>query len=800
MRLILIVSFLLSSSLLWSQVYPNPSFGTIEGRTIDPNNNPIPYASVGLFSMSDSLLINGSASDDHGFFQIESEPGTYFIKASFLSFEDYVSAPFEIKVDDVIKLGKIEMTANAAELQAIDIIEEKSQMEFQLDKRVYNIGKDLSNTGGNAQEILANVPSVNVDVEGNVSLRGSENVRILIDGRPSGIAASGDALRMLQGSMIDQIEVITNPSSRYDAEGEVGIINIVLKKEKKKGLNGAFEVKAGYPENFGASFSLNYRKKWMNLFASNGINYRSSPGYGYNYNRFESPDTNYIFESNRTQKRGGLSNVSRLGTDIYLNEKNIVTTAVLIKYSDANNSANIQYLDYNNGGDVFRETNRDEDENEISLDIEASMVYSKKFDDKDRSWVTSVSVNQNDDAETSSLIQSSEFSSTKTETYQRSTNTEDQRNYLFQSDYVHPFGKDMKFEGGLKASLRTISNNYSVDLKDTGEWIPLTDFTNELAYQEDIYAAYVMHAKQMDKFSYQLGVRSEYSDITTKLIKTNQTNPRSYLNFFPSAHFNYELNDTHSFQLGYSRRISRPRFRELIPFFSYTDPRNIYSGNPDLNPEYTDSYELGYLYQFGKGSLFSSVYYRHTTGSVERITVTDSTGLLRRFPINLGTQDAYGLEFNVQYDILSWWRLTASSDFYHATQQGTYQGKRYTSSAFTNRSRGSFNFKLPSQMNLQVSGVYYAPRNTTQGKTLAMATMDLGWSKELLKGNGTLAFSARDVFNSQVRRWEMDTEYLNSTSEFQWQSRQFMLTFTYRLNQKKAMQRSRGGEDEGSDF
>ncbi|MEZ4721126.1 MAG: TonB-dependent receptor [Flavobacteriales bacterium] len=777
---------------------------SIKGIITDNEDSAIPYASVAVYKSSDSTLSTGGVTDFDGKFNIEVEPGDYYLLISFLSYEDKIVNALSISSMETRNVGKVMMSADAQALETVEVTAEKSQMELQLDKRVFNVGKDLSNAGSNASEILANVPSVSVDVEGNVSLRGSENVRILIDGKPSGLTGAGnsDALRMLQGNLIDKVEVITNPSSRYDAEGEVGIINIVLKKEQRQGINGAFEMNGGWPNNYGGSFSLNYRKKWINLFASNGTSYRASPGYGKSVNDFSSEDTSYYFESDRKQVRGGLSNVSRVGADIYFNEKNSLTTALLFKYSNGNNSASIDYFDHNTNSEIIKSTNRDEDENEIEYDLEGSVLYKKTFDREGREWTSLLSVTQNDDSENSELVQTINTGALESQSYQRSTNTEDERTYLVQTDYVHPIRKKGKIETGAKVTLREIENAYNVELMDTGPWVQLPAFSNELQYIENIYAGYFMFSNKYKRFTYQFGLRSEYSDIKTKLLRTNKSNPRSYLNFFPSAHLSYELNEVNSIQLSYTRRLSRPRFRELIPFFSYTDPRNYYSGNPDLNPEYTDSYEIGYLKKFGKGSILSSVYYRHTTAPTERITITDSNGLQRRFPINLDTKDAFGLESSLQYEFTKWWRTSTSINAYQEHVQGTYKGRLYRSEALTFTGRSMMNFKLQKDFNGQISGNYRAPRNNTQGKTLAVYTLDLGLSKDVLKGNGTITASAKDIFNSNKRRWVVDTDNLYSSSEFQWRARQFLITFTYRLNQKKKPARDGGSQmyDGGDDM
>jgi outer membrane receptor protein involved in Fe transport len=773
----------------------------ITGRVVTEQGNAVMFANVALYAL-DSSLVGGTSTDENGAFELPARPGTYDLLITFLSFEPRRLQGLVKQAQRPLALGVITLQADAQLLEEVEISAERSQVEFMLDKRVFNVGQDLANSGGNAADILANVPSVDVDIEGNVSLRGSENVRILIDGKPSGLVGNGnaEALRMLQAGMIEKIEVITNPSSKYEAEGEVGIINIVLKKEKQKGFNGSFEVKTGYPDNHGASFSVNYRRKWINMFASSGLNYRRSPGRGGSYQRYDGPDTTYLFESDRTHVRGGLSTVNRVGADIFLNDQNTLTAALLYKYADGKNTASLAYRDLGSLNEVLQTTLRQEDENEVSEDIELSLLHLKTFAKKGHQWTTDLRLTQNDDTEKASLVQSS---STAPDAFQRSSNTEDERTLTFQSDYTYPFGKEGKFETGARASLREIENIYSVDLRanDTADWMPLNAFTDQLTYTENIYAAYAMMGNQWQKLSIQAGLRAEYTDIETRLSISNVSNPRNYFNLFPSAHMSYKLSASNSVQMSYSRRISRPSFRELIPFFSYTDPRFFYGGNPDLNPEYTDSYEFGLLRMIEKGSLLGSVYYRHTTNVVQRITLTDTTGLIRTIPVNLGTQDAYGVEFNVNYNLAKWWRINGSANVYYASIQGVYRERNYGTELFTMMARGNTTFTLAKTYDLQASVRYHAPSNTPQGKRLSVSTLDLGISRDLFKGNGTLVFNVSDVFNSGLRRSVVDTEYLYSESRFQWRVRQFQLTFNYRINQKKQRGggRSGGSEDMGGD-
>lgn len=769
----------------------------ISGTIFDPDNNSLPYAAVAAYNSADSSMAKGVATDIDGKFSIPLQPGNYYIKISFLSFQEKL---INVQLTKEGKeLGDIVLQADGTVMEELVVEAERSTVELKLDKRVFNVGKDLSRSGANASEVLDNVPSVSVDVEGNVSLRGSQNVRILIDGKPSGLVGSTtDALRQLQGSMIEKVEVITNPSARYDAEGEVGIINIVLKKEKREGFNGSFEVNAGYPSNYGGSYNLNYRRSKFNLFSSVGVNYRRNPGGGTQYQTFDNGDTSYVYETIREQERGGLSGNARLGADIFLNDKNILTLSGLYKYSNGINTADLIYKDYDSNGNLTGITDRHDEEEETEADREANLSYRKTFKKKDQLFTFDVKYIESDDTEIADQTEKSDTSEIPLIT--RSSNTEDERNWLFQTDYVHPFAKEGKIETGLKATLRLIENDFSVEQQDESDvWVPVTNFNNHLIYTENIYAAYLMAGNKTGKFSYQGGVRAEYSDITTELTETNEVNPRNYLNFFPSAHLSYELPKNNTLQASYSRRLSRPRFRHLLPFYGYSDSRSIFRGNPNLNPEYTNSYELGHLKYWEKGSLLSSVYYRHRTGVIERIRIADSTGFAQTIPVNLSVQHAIGLEFNFSWDIAKWWKLNGNTNFYRAVTNGEYEGQKLNSEAFSSVSKLNTKFEILKTYNLQLSFNYNAPERTTQGLRKSMYSLDFGISRDILKGNGTLTLSGRDMFNTRRRRFTAETEDLYTEIDFQWRSRQMTLSFVYRLNQKKARGGDRGGFEGGDD-
>lgn len=768
----------------------------ISGKIIDEQRNTIPFGNAAVYNSSDSTLITGAFSDADGKFQIGIKPGTYYMQITFLSYEEKIIPDIRI-TDKNINLGAIILKATSDVLDEIVITGKKEAMELQLDKRVFNVGKDLSNIGANAADILGNLPSVTVDVDGSVSLRGSENVTIWINGRPSSLTSRDpDALRKLQGNMIESIEVITNPSSRYDAAGEVGIINIILKKSQERGFNGSFVANAGYPTLLGGSYSLNYRNKNLNLFSSYGIDNRRSPGKGTSFQQYTSADTSFAYTQNNDRSRGELSHNFRLGLDYFLNDKNSITGSFTYNTSDGLNTATAEYVDYDETDLITNTTLRTESEAEVEKNIELNFNYTKDFKQKGRKLTTDFQWIKSVDNESTDYSQLTNETDNLT---QRSVNDANESNWLFQSDYIQPFSADSKFEAGIKTTTRVIKNEYIFEQQDEDmNWIPFDAYTNNMIYTERIHAAYAMASTKINKIAIQGGLRGELSDITTELTATNEVNKQNYFKLFPSAALSYELKKNNTLQLSYSYRISRPRFRDLIPFSNFSNPRVFFGGNPNLRPEYTHAYEVGYLLEWAKGSVLSSVYHRHRTDVIQRITEIQEDGVARIMPINLAKQNAYGIEFNLSYDILQWWKFNTSANFFRAITEGVYQEEDLFSDTYSWRNRTTSKMTFFGNLDFQVSFNYRAPQVTTQGKRLSSYSIDLGLSRDVLNGKGTITAGIRDLMNSNKRRYIIDTQGYYSNSEFQWRPRQFTVSFSYRLNRDKERQRDRsdGGQDE----
>lgn len=781
---------------------------TLTGKVVDVDTRlPLEFAAVSLFEQADSSLANGIITDAAGLFSLEAAPGLYFLKIEFLGYQSRILPDIELSGEEkVVDLGVINIEPQATLLGEVVVEAEASQVQMALDKKIYNVSKDLNAMGGTAQDILDNVPSVQVDVEGNVSLRGSNNVRILIDGKPSGlIGISGTGgLRQLQANLIDRVEVITNPSARYEAEGMAGIINIVLKKERQQGVNGSFDLTTGYPHNHMTAFNLNYRTDKLNLFANSGLSYRRFPSEGSLYQEVYRGDTTLLTRQFEDGERGGWGGNLRLGADYFINPRNILTTAFTYRKGKENNEERIEYRDY-----LFSLDNptgisvRSDEETEKENNIEYALTYRRNFDREGQELVADLRYQDNSENENSDLREQffnpGWIPSGQADLLQRSRNKEGERMLIGQIDYVHPIGEEGKFEAGWRSSIRRIRNDFLVEEWADDGWLPLPGLSNDFRYDEDIHAAYLIYGNKHGRFSYQLGLRPELSLVTTELLQTGEVNDRRYLNLFPSTHVTYDLPADNAVQISYSRRLRRPRFHDLNPFFSFSDNRNFFAGNPDLDPEFTHSIEVGHLKYWEQASLSSAVYFRHTDGEIERIRRIQQDGTFLTRPENLATEDAFGIDINASFNPYRWWKLDGNANFFRSITNGDNVETDLYRDTYSWFARATSRFSIGKKLDTQLRFHYRAPQETTQGTRKSMSSVDLAASLDVLQQHGTLTLSIRDLFNT--RRYRFTTEGENFYSEGRFQRRGTMVTLSlnYRLNQTKQNRRN-GNREERMDM
>lgn len=789
--LLAIVLFCLTMSL--SLQAQNKTPGQLTGTIVDSDSGtPLDFATITIYTIADSALVGGGVTDEKGQFSIALPTGQFLAKLEFIAYQPKTIDGIEINPDQLkVNLGTVSLTASAEMLDEVEVTAERSTMELSLDKKVFNVGKDLGNAGGSAMEILSNIPSVTVDGEGTVKLRGNANVRLLIDGKPSGLVSfdGGSGLQQLQASLVERVEIITNPSARYEAEGVVGIINIVLKKDRKQGFNGSFEVTAGHPTNLGAAANMNYRHKKINFFLNYGIAYRIRPSVRDTYLEVYANDTTFLSQHTYDGEHIGFHNNIRGGLDYYFSEKDILTASYLYSRSAGDRLTDLRYEDY-----VFSLDNptgytlRTQDEDEVEPVSEYMLTYKKLFEKKGHELNAFVRYldhwEDSDQIFTQYTFLPDGTPEPSKSIVQNSPNDETERQLLAQIDYVQPFGKEGKLETGFRSSFRDMSNDYLVEQEDEeGNFIPLEGLDNNFLYDENIHAVFGIIGSKWGRFSYQLGLRAEWTDIETELEETGETNPRKYSNLFPSAHLTFDLPKEHAIQASYSRRVRRPVYNELSPFVTYSDSRNFFSGNPDLNPEFSDVIEVGHIKYFEKVSLSSIIYYRHTEGKIERIRLVDAKGFSNTQPQNLDHEDAYGLELVGSYNPSQKWKTDLSFNFFRAIIDGTNVDNSYMADTYSWFAQKTSRFSLSKTINVQLRGTYEAPVKTAQGKQKSVYYIDLAVNKELFQGNGTLTLNVSDVFNSRRSRFIARGDTFFTEINGQWTRRQINLTLSYRINQ-----------------
>lgn len=786
----LLCFFLILASLAFAQ---NAKPAVLKGKVVDARTAaPLSYATVQIFKRADEALLGGGITDDDGLFTIEAQAGDLYALIDFMGYRQLKTADFSIPSGQTsYDLGIIKLESLVNTLDEVVVQAEKSTLELSLDKKVFNVGKDLGNAGGSAIEILSNIPSVTIDGEGNVKLRGNDNVRLLIDGKPSGLVSfkGGAGLQQLQASLVEKVEIITNPSARYEAEGMAGIINIVLKKERKEGFNGSFEVTTGYPVNLGAAANMNYRHKKINFFINYAIAYRIRPSVRTTDQEVYANDTTFLSRHSYDGEHIGFDNNIRGGLDYFFNENNILTASYLFSRSDGDRLTDLRYDDYVfNLNNLRSYTLRTQDEQEKEPISEYALSYKKLFERKGHELNANLRYldhwEDSDQVFTQFTFFPDGTPDKSKDILQTSPNDETEKQLLLQLDYIQPFGKEGKLETGFRSSFRDMSNDYVVNQQDeTGNFVPLPGLDNNFVYHENINAIYGILGNKSNRFSYQFGLRAEWTDIETVLEETNETNPRKYANAFPSAHFTYDLPKDHALQISYSRRVRRPVYNELSPFVTFSDSRNFFSGNPDLNPEFSDVIELGHVKYFEKGSLSSAVYYRHTEGKIERLRSVDNLGFSNTRPENLDQENAYGVELIGAYIPSPKWKSDLSFNFFRAITDGSNINASYTADAYSWFVQKTSRFTLSSNAYVQLRASYEAPQRTAQGKRKSIYFFDLAFNQELFKGQGALTLNVMDILNSRRMRIISRGDNFYSFVDSQRTRRQINLTMSYRINQ-----------------
>ena len=725
----------------------------IVGQVVEAESKQsIGYATVAAINANTTQMIGGTTTDDNGRFSIRVSSQDVFIEVSFIGFNTVKRANLDF-VGSVADLGTIQIGEDAQTLEEVVVTAEKSTTEFKLDKRVFNVGTDLSTTGASALEVLNNVPSVNVDIEGQVTLRGSGGVQMLINGKPSVIAAeAGNALGTITADMIDRVEVITNPSAKYEAEGTSGIINIVLKKDEKRGLNGSLSLNTGIPDNHSVGLSLNRRTDKFNLFTQLGVGYRELPSDNENTNKDLISGTN-LFSTGREFRNETFYNII-LGTDYYINPQNIITLSGSFAYEVEDQPSETSFV-FSSDGSPQSAWTRTEETSATNPKLQYELQYKRGFtDDEDHQLLFSAIGNY------FGKDQSSQFTNVFTmgvpnQNDQITQTAFQEGKFTFNLDYTKPYSEEWTLETGAQYLINNVSNDFAVSNEENGEFVTDPNLTNLFEYNQKVFGVYGTGAFESDIWGIKLGLRVENTELSTLLVNTSEENNQKFTNLFPSAHTSFKLTKAISLQAGYSRRIYRPRLWDLNPFFNIRNNFSIRVGNPGLLPEYTDSYEAGSIFIWDLVTLNVNVYHRYTTNKIERVSTFENSVSIFR-PENIGINRATGVEANFKYSPMKKLTINGDANYNIFKRRGMFSDQLFDFSADQWSGKLMTKYKLSKAMDVELTTRHESREQTVQGIIAANTFLDFGLRYKVMKGQGVFNMSVRDIFASRVRRSTVD--------------------------------------------
>lgn len=799
----------LTFNLNYSQYYnySQPKEFIISGIVSSLDNDELlEYATITLLNTENNDVITGGISDNFGKFSISTKPGKYNILIEYISFKNLTLNGVEI--NNNLDLGKLKLEIDYESLGEVEIIAEETTVEVKLDKKIYTVGRDLSVRGGNAGDVLDNIPSVSVDVEGNILLRGNDAARILINGKPSSLVGiDSKFLQQLPSDAIEKVEVITSPSARYEAQGSGGIINIILRKSKKLGLNGSLSSSIGDPKRNALSSNLNYRDGKLNFFNSSGWNDNLSPGGGYNNSEYYNGDEpSTYFQEDRQRERARTGYFLNNGVEWYLSDKTSIVGSFFFNRAESDNIQN-NFIDQVDGfgGNILNQTVQTENENAEDFNREYNFNYETNFDESGHKLTIDLQLDNSEDYENGDVLRDNvldEIINTK----------EESNSYLIKADYVYPIGENKQFEAGIRISEDDDITDYKVFENIDSEIIEDLDQSNIFQYKEQINALYTQYGvKVEDKYSFLLGLRVEN---TVKDI--NQLTSQEFINknetgLFPTFNFGLEITEEETLTFGYNRRIRRPWSRFINPFPSKTSPINIFRGNPDLNPTYSNNIDIGYLKRFESSfTINTSAYFQKSTDTYNFIN--EETGetvslngvdvpVVERFPINLSTNERFGFELNLSYRKGRKWNINSNFNLYSNKVVGSYNDFVFDNESLSWSFRLNNKLTLPGKIEWQTRMNYRGPEETAITKRDGNFSVDLAFSKELFNDNASLTFNVRDLLDQGGWKTETFNQTFYNDSEYRWRQRSYTLNFTYRFNQKKNQNRRQmrsGGYEDGS--
>ena len=806
---LLIITF--SYQILNAQAAPvNPSNdnkgGVIKGRLIgEKSKEPVEYASIALFSQVDSSLITGVISKPNGGFVISKvKPGSYYITITFIGFERVSVGDIIINKDNHSKnLGVIKMKHANAELSAVDIVAEQAYVEYKIDKKIVNVANNLDAAGGNAVDALENVPSVSVDIDGNVSLRGSGNFQVLINGKPSPLSAS-DALQQIPSAAIKNIEIITNPSAKYDPDGMTGIVNVILKDDVQQGLNGLVEAGISSFNSYVFNALINYRKDKFNFFGGVNARLRNMPGGGTTeLENFINPDTVLYRNGELDRERKRDNYTFKGGVDYYANDKNTFSIEGSYIFHQRAKDYKTNTYEYSDPVDYdlykISENLGGRDGNHIKGSLNWTYKDKKKKQELVTMMYYSNGVENKEEDQMEYLSNADWLKSGDILSGLNTTDDKSKIDFRFKMDYTKKLNKDRKFEAGIQSRNYREKSNFLFNQFDTtiNDYIYRPDYSSKLTFNRDIYSVYGTYGGMYKNFGYQLGLRGEYTNRFIDSEFADQSSTINRFDIFPTVHLSQKLGKTNELMTSYSRRIDRPGGWELDPNPIFISSDFIRVGNIALEPEYTDNFEMSYQKSFGSSFVSLEGYYRTTKNKITRLRVVDHNNVTYMTFANLDRDHSAGMEAMLNYRITKWMKLTLTGNYYYYKIEANEEARTEERESNNFNINGNLNFNITKMMRFQLTGFYRGPSVTAQGDMSAFTMVNSALRYDFFNHKLSATFKVRDIFQTMRHEMTSYTETFNTYNSFYRQSPTFSLTLSYRINNYKQKRKSSMGDMEG---
>lgn len=772
----------------------------IRGKILDKGTNlPVEYATISVFNMEGGSLVTGTISGENGQFSISDiKKGEYFLKIEFIGYKAYVIDQLEITGSKTIDIGTVFLEEDSKQLEEIVVLSQANEVEYKIDKKVVSVAKELSSASMTAVEVLENVPSVRVDFEGNVLLRGSSSFIVLVDGKPTVLEPS-DVLRQIPASNIQNIEIITNPSSKYQPDGSGGIINVITKKNRVRGASGLFNGRLGSFGAYGADFLLNYNKGGSNMFLGADIRESTRPNEVMSRRVTEDNDTTTLIVSNGTGEfiRSGWG--VRGGWDWNISDKDKFSLEGRVGHWMGEGGSQSRYSTVQMPGDFLLDEATIGSWSRGGLYMNFTSTLSHAFAQENEELMLQVNYGSGNSDE-------------KNETYLLDGVTNDVKNgsaisetgpsggWEIRLDYTKPIANESSLELGSHIRLREINDDirifdYDADIE---ELILQPEKSNDIDYRRDIYGVYGVYKGKSKALGYQFGLRGEYTKRNISSTSSLAISDITRLDYFPTFHFSYDLKNENQLMANYTRRINRPRSWYLEPFITWSDMFNVRQGNPDLLPEYIHAFEINYIKNWESSRLSLETYYRITQNKVDRITSVYDEGVLLSSFDNIGTDYAFGVETMYNIKVIKWWELNVTGNlFYYEIKSEIEDSGNLGSSSFNWNARVSNVFNIWSNLKLQLDGSYYSPTVTVQGKDKSYYTVNMGLKNDFFKRKLSVTLQVRDIFASGIRVSEIQTPTVyNYRSRFS-KAPYVTLNLSYKFNN---YQRRRTRQAETEDF